>query len=370
MKSAKSRKVWKGSALLLLLALLLSCLTGCQWHSLVSDETTKEAIHVDATPEVQETEATTTEPPEVTVLYYHPLTGLACEESLSTSRPISVCIGNGASDLPQYGLSAADILIEAPVNHETRLNAIFTNYRAASCIGNIRSTRRWLVHLSNAFGAVAIYSGTTDIAGEEAEIFPNTDSFDYLKAPQGSLFYRDTSRVFPYNVMSSGDRIADALADSSFAKTTLGALPYVLSAEGGKALLSGQDALRIRASLASSHSCEFQYDAKKGEYLRFQNGVPHMDSANGKQLAFTNLFFLFCNFKDDVTASGSSVMLNTESGGEGYYISGGMAMKIRWCMEGGQIRFTDAGGKTITVSCGNSYIGLLKVSDAQGLSIQ
>ncbi|MBQ1244875.1 MAG: DUF3048 domain-containing protein, partial [Clostridia bacterium] len=55
-----------------------------------------------------------TEPPRPPE-FQNPLTGLEASKEVSRTRPISICIGNTASSLPQMGLSAADILVEAPV---------------------------------------------------------------------------------------------------------------------------------------------------------------------------------------------------------------------------------------------------------------
>ena len=44
--------------------------------------------------------------------FYHPLTGLPCEEDLSHKRPVAVMLNNLRTALPQQGNSQADIIYE------------------------------------------------------------------------------------------------------------------------------------------------------------------------------------------------------------------------------------------------------------------
>ena len=71
-------------------------------------------------------------------------------------RPIAVMIPNNAPALPQYGLSRAGIIYEAPVEGRiTRLMGVFENFDDLDRIGPVRSSRDYYVY--QAMGYEAIY---------------------------------------------------------------------------------------------------------------------------------------------------------------------------------------------------------------------
>ena len=84
------------------------------------------------------------------------LTGEWIEEERATRRPIAVMIPNNAPAMPQYGLSKAAIIYEAPVEGRiTRLMGVFEDYDELDHIGPVRSSRDYFVYV--AMGYQAIY---------------------------------------------------------------------------------------------------------------------------------------------------------------------------------------------------------------------
>ena len=74
------------------------------------------------------------------------LTGEWIDEKIGTRRPIAVMIPNNAPAMPQYGLSKAAIIYEAPVEGRiTRLMEVFEDYDELSHIGPVRSRRDYFV---------------------------------------------------------------------------------------------------------------------------------------------------------------------------------------------------------------------------------
>ena len=70
------------------------------------------------------------------------LTGQWTDKSQSLRRPIAVMIPNNAPAMPQYGLSRAGIIYEAPVEGRiTRLMAVVENFDDLDRIGPVRSSR-------------------------------------------------------------------------------------------------------------------------------------------------------------------------------------------------------------------------------------
>ena len=84
------------------------------------------------------------------------LTGEWIEQEKATRRPIAVMIPNNKPAMPQYGLSKAAIIYEAPVEGRiTRLMAVFEDYDDLDHIGPVRSSRDYFVYV--AMGYEAIY---------------------------------------------------------------------------------------------------------------------------------------------------------------------------------------------------------------------
>ena len=343
-------------------------LSGCQWKPL-SDPPDSDTLPVDAKPDTSQSDTEATQPP---VVYYHAFTGLACEESLSLARPVAFFLDNTSNGVSQLGTSLADVLIEAPVDNGTRFAALITDLERAAAIGPIRSARSWLADVVRGFDAVAVYHGTSDTVGEIPTVFPGMDCIDYAQNANGDIFYKDPSIVAPFQLKTSGERIRNALLNSSWKQEASPDLkPYSLADPNSAFSLGGTAAHRIRCALAPSTQFEYTYNSLTKTYLRYQNGTPHIDGGNGKQLEFTNLVFLFCNVNSYSSAGGSVYSLDMTSGGEGYYVSHGESIGISWNMdENGMIHFKSNDGTSLTLHCGKTYIGLVKISDRASLNIQ
>ena len=84
------------------------------------------------------------------------LTGEWKDENVVTRRPIAVMIPNNSPAMPQYGISRASIIYEAPVEGRiTRLMAVVEDFDDLERIGPVRSSRDYFVYV--AMGYEAIY---------------------------------------------------------------------------------------------------------------------------------------------------------------------------------------------------------------------
>ena len=84
---------------------------------------------------------------------------------------------------------------------------------------------------------------------------------------------------------------------------------------------------------------------------------------NGKNVAYTNLFILFANTTTYEKSEGTEMVIDTLSGGKGYYLSGGTMTEIYWSVSlEGALEFRTLNGEILTVNRGNSYIGYYKAS--------
>ena len=114
---------------------------------------------------------------------------------------------------------------------------------------------------------------------------------------------------------------------------------------------------KCKAVFSAEYFSDFTYNAKEDVYYKSHNGSPHIDSSNGKQLAFENVFILGTTTK---IINQSNLLISLDwHGGDGYYISHGTVTPIKWSKadEFADIVITDKNGKVIEVNPGKSYLG-------------
>ena len=303
--------------------------------------------------------------------YLHPLTGLETTENLVNARPVSICIGNTAYALPQYGLSGADILVEVPVEGGiSRLMMITNNYEYIEKIGSVRSTRPGLASVANSFDTIQLYAGTSD---ENESVLLPYDTMDYIMQNLPTIYYRSEENAVPHNLMTSGALIQAGIASFNY-RTELQedfSMPYHFAKFGETINPQDGTALAVQISYSASHVIEFSFHDEAGKYIRNQFGEIQIDGNNNASLAFENVFILYANTVTHENASGSTVDINVEQGGSGIWCSNGLMQNISWCFdEQGKMIFYDAEGECLTINRGTTYIGFMKSSMSNAVKIQ
>jgi len=83
------------------------------------------------------------------------LTGEWKDVSVSQRRPMAVMIPNNKAAMPQYGITKASVIYEAPVEGRiTRLMAFFEDYDDLDHVGPVRSSRDYYVYEAMGFDAI------------------------------------------------------------------------------------------------------------------------------------------------------------------------------------------------------------------------
>ncbi len=390
---------------LFLLSALLFCTVGCDYiYSLgdditSSDDTGAETVGPDettATPDPDDTlpDGTSspigsdTLPTEVTtnapetdeqgqiVTYTDPLTGLQGTKDVSGVRPISLIFDNVSIAAPQSGISKMDILIETMVEGGiSRLVGISNDYLgsdgkgALDIYGPIRSTRPYMVSLSQAFGSLMVGAGGSP---QGYEIISRlglnyVDGVNDRYALQG--FYRDVERYksdgYEHSLMVTGKGITDLAATNSFplASNTGNAFNFI--EEGKQMYLSGGASTHVILKYSLYQQVQLVYSSQTGTYYRYQHGdVPHLDAENGEQLNFRNVIILFAQTSNIPGDTEGRLNVNVTGTGEGYYISDGRYVPIRWSRanDTAPLNITGMGGEKLTVNRGKTFISVVNSS--------
>ncbi len=280
-------------------------------------------------------------------------------------RPVAIMINNIKASLPQYGIADADILYEILTEGGiTRMMALYGDYTKVPDVCSVRSCRYYFPIFANGYDAVYFCFGANADLGYPTLKRLARGDFNYLdgKTYTGNIFARDPERskkmarehtayVKGKNIPSELDKLkirTDLLSDKTGPFFDFG------SASNGDTACQ-----KVTLNFSNSYYSTFKYNSEKKAYYKWHSGNSHMDEKAGKQLSFKNVFVL----QTDVhNYNGKQIMEVDWKGGDGYYISNGTAVKIKWekPTEASVIKFTNAEtGKELKVNPGKSYIGVI-----------
>lgn len=108
------------------------------------------------------------------------LTGLpTLTDGAIGKRPVAVMVNNVDAALPQYGISAADLIFELPVEYDlTRLMAVYGDYTQVPDVCSVRSCRYYYPILAVGFDAVYVHWGIDPTIATETINSMEIDHFD------------------------------------------------------------------------------------------------------------------------------------------------------------------------------------------------
>ena len=352
MKSAKRMKHKSTTVLfiLVILSLTFSCV-GCDRQSLFAplwQETPIPEPDRDAM-----SDGTEPEPEEPAPIFYNQLTGLVCDEALSSYRPISVCVG-GFDELRQEALSLADVVVEAPISGGlTRLWAIYGTPSAATQISHVSPAKDYMLPIADSFGAITVFAGQ-EATHDSAYPYPTRDRIDSTDARVSDAFRASNGVIFTdgASLLSMAERLG---------LPTLGAisLPFVFPVPDTAYAPCGNAISSIRFSFSEGNTVSFSFDPSTGVYTHASN------SASNDSPCFNNVLLLFHNVSYYHSTEGTSFSLDTAAGGTGFCYTGGTMTTVTWqADENGLLSFYDAEGTPLTVNRGKTYIGMLRITDS------
>ncbi len=293
--------------------------------------------------------------------FVNPLTGEPVDEDLSTKRPVAIMVNNYESSQPLHGILDADILYEMPSEGwTTRWICLYQDYEDLGVVGSVRSARPCYVEMADAHDAIYFHAGGSD-DGVNAIYSYGIDNVD-ATAYDGVYFYRDAWRRdnigYEHSMMTKGEMIQKAIEnlefdtehDSDYENT-------MLFAEDGTPA-NGEDGSTLTVWYSEDFKySHFTYDEAAGGYSMYQWGYDLYD-ANGDAedlVYFENVVVIVTTIYAYDDAAHQYV--DFESGGEGYYFSGGKYIPIQWSREEGeQIEYTDMDGNPLTFGVGSTFV--------------
>lgn len=362
-------KLRKILILLLVLVLGVTSLTGCQNGSKEAMSTLKEGKSASA--KVGAAVATANVQPKIQVAAnINLLTGMPdlSKEAIG-KRPVAVMVNNIKDAFPQYGIEAADVIFEIPVEGQlTRFMALYADYTQVPVICSVRSCRPYFPAFSEGFDAVYVNWGMND----EVRAYVNSLKLTHYEGlyNAGGLFSRDQERkaagyALEHTSVFDGTRLDDVMHEKG-QRTDIEAdkkdTAFKFAPINEKVTPTGNACTQVKVNFGKALST-FTYDATTNKYWKSHNGEAQIDGKTGNQLSFTNVLVL----EAKITSAANGVHRDVDwHGGSGYYVSNGAMQKIKWSKSSveGRLMLYDENGKELVLNRGKSYIAVNYIGKA------
>ncbi len=302
------------------------------------------------------------------------LTGEWLDKDKAERRPIAVMIPNNAPAMPQYGLSKAAVIYEAPVEGRiTRLMAVFENYDDLDHIGPIRSSRDYFVYVAMGYEAIYCNWGLARPYVEEllsrdtvqnisAAVVgihnPSDEAFGRISRPgyatefTGYLFIDGLEKAIKrqkYETNYDNDHVPPfTFVDDDFRAEYAEEKDAVSIYPGGRTANQGGYGV---------YNPYFEYNEKDHLYYRYQDGKRQMDEYDNSQLTVSNVVFQYCH--GEVRDKKDYLAFGVHGEGKVLVFTNGKVIEGTWERYDGDAtpaKFYDKNGDEIIFNQGKTWI--------------
>lgn len=291
----------------------------------------------------------------------------------SNTRPVAVMINNiGVARKHHVGLQDAYMVYEVIVEGGlTRLMALYKDADTPK-IGSIRSARHYYLDYALENDAVYVHWGYSEFAQSDISKLgvDNVNGLIY----GNKYFWRDKSLGISseHTAYTSMELINKGIDKLGYRKTTDD--KTLLNYSADEIDISKMDgavpANNVVVKYSSSVKSEYVYDSEAKNYKRSVNGTAHTDYESKEQYTAKNIITYQVQ---NTTIAGDykgRQDLSTVGSGEGYYISNGYAVPIKWekTSRTSRTKYTLLNGEELKVNDGNTYIQIQPAGQALTIS--
>jgi hypothetical protein len=278
-------------------------------------------------------------------------------------RPYAVMIDNeGSRVLPQGGLHLAQIIYEIIVEGgESRFMPVFWG-TDPEMIGPVRSSRHYFIDYVMEHDAIYIHYGGSPMAYRDLSSL-KINNIDGCGAGGGIFWDLTKDRNNWQDSYTLMEKITRYVNKAKF-RTSSEKKPVFSYNNADVEPTGGKKANNIRFTYSNSNAGSFEYDEAAKTYKRFRKGKPHMERVSGKQLEAKNIIIQHVRnygIKGD-TAGRQEV--NTVGSGDGWFITCGRAIKIKWSKDSrsSPTKYMDGRGNSIMLNPGQTWVQVVPLS--------
>ena len=287
----------------------------------------------------------------------------------SKTRPYAIAVNNtNVAVKVQEGLNKAYLVYEIPTEGNTsRVLALYKDIEEDLTIGTIRSARHNFVDFALESDAFFVCFGWSHYAEKDMK----KGSIDYIQGLHGGPFWRNNPEnlASEHTAYTSTDKLDKTVKSKGFKTesddTIL--LNYNVSDVDLSSATNVKTANEVTIPYGSSYyKSSFKYDAETKMYTRYQAGDKCVDYKTKEDITTKNI--IVQKLKYSMCDDNYYWDLDTVGSGEGYYITNGYAVPIKWSkasrsaktkytyITGTVIDEQDVGGQEISVSDGRTWI--------------
>jgi hypothetical protein len=310
------------------------------------------------------------------------LTGEWKDAGVSQRRPFGLVVPNNKPALPQYGLSKASIIYEAPVEGAvTRLLVVVEDYDDLTHIGPVRSARDYFITEAmgkNAFfchwGLAVPYcadlinsSRVDNISAKVVGVDRGADeAFKRISRPGKALEFTGYMTIEGFNQAINRFEYFTAYSNDFVPQFTFAAentrVEYLDCPEATKIYPGGTSS---NSGGYGSHQPRFEYDATDNLYYRYQYGDKHIDEMNNQQLTVSNVVFQY--MKGESRDAKGYLKFDVLGNGKSIIFTNGQVIEGTWRRdrEDQPAKFYDELGDEVVLNQGKTWICVIRNSHAE-----
>lgn len=288
-------------------------------------------------------------------------------------RPVAVMINNIIDAVPSSGTKQADVIYECMVEGGiTRLMALFSDYEGIEKLGSVRSARHYYINIANEYDAIYVHYGQSKPALKmlDKHAIDNINGMTYDPA-----FYRDNARVAPHNAYTTGEKIKSSIADLGYSTEYPTTHEQVLFFnDDDTELENGTDANTVRVSFGSYMNPYFTYNTEKKEYERYEYNAAQIDDQAAPEdniLTVKNIIVQISQY-ECINPKNDLQELTQVGSGQGYYITNGKAIPIKWEKESkkSKTKYYTEDGQELLLNQGKTWVSIIGSGENTGVTFE
>lgn len=275
----------------------------------------------------------------------------------SNSRPIAVSINNNHAAWPQAGLQDAylsyELIAEGGI---TRILAFFKDTNTEK-IGSVRSARHYFLDYVLENDAIFVHYGHSPQALSDIKSLGINNINGMYDA---SAFYRDKTlkRASEHTAFTTMEKIKKAIKSKGYrTETDKGTLlKYSAVNKDYSKDETSKVANNVSITYSDYQTTSYVYDKENKVYKMYMSKEEHNDLVTKKQYTVKNIITYQVE-NSSIDKKGRQNLYNTGRG-EGYFISNGIATKIKWSKvsRSAKTKYTLMDGTELVVNDGNTWI--------------
>lgn len=280
----------------------------------------------------------------------------------SNSRPIAVSINNNHDAYPHAGLQEAylcyELIAEGGI---TRILAFYKDKNIEK-IGSVRSTRHYFLDYIMENDAIFVHYGQSPQALNDLEEY-NIDNINGMKDVKA--FYRDknANKIYEHTAFTKMSLINNEISNKKYRTTSEEMLlkysPIKVDYESDESVIAASS---VSIEYSNYTTTKYVYDSENMVYKLYIDGKEHIDAVSKEQYTVKNIITYQVK-NTSIDTKGRQNLENIGSG-EGYYITNGKAIKIKWEKKSreSKTKYTDINGNELIMNDGNTWIHIQPTS--------